>query len=1303
MFAASKALMPALPELQKYVPAWVTARLAGQVCPERFDASLMIADVSGFTALGRRLAVDPEGAEKLWRIVNGFFGRALDLIQEHGGDVLRFAGDAPIVLWSAHETGLDEAIRRATACALALQERLGEYDTGEGVVVRFRVGLGAGEVFAVELGEVWDRWEPVVGGAPFAQVARALGMAKIGQVVAPRGLLGSLQGVTSQPLESGLVQITGLPAGPVAPLAVAQLEGQALDNVRRFVSRGVVERVQAGHAGWLGELRAVSTLFVSVRGLSDDDPELTTRLRALLPALQEAVYGHGGSVNQFLVDDKGTVLLAAWGLPGTTHVDDPARAVHAAYAVLEALESEGLTGTAGVSTGRVFCGVKGNGRRSEYGLLGASVNLAARLMECATEGILCDRETERASRGAFAFEALTSLALKGHDEPVPVYRPASEEVVVPTTRALIGRETEIGVLLDHLDALRKPGVGGVVLLEGEAGIGKSVILAELPLLVRQRDLAVLTGAGDAIESRTPYFALRAVFSELLGLEGIVAVEEREAAVLRWFEAHPERIQRAPLLNPVLGVALPETQVTQPMEGEARVEQTRALALALLGTVQPLVLVIDDLQWVDSASWDLLRFAMRELPSTLFAFATRPADAEDTVREQLLRAPDLAHLPLGPLPSDDLFRMLVQRLGVTELPEPVVRMVEERAEGNPFYAEELVLALMDEGVLRIDAKGCRLEPGADLAVSSLPRTLDGLIGARLDLLSPVELLSLKTASVIGRTFAQDMLCGLYPMDSQRAFVPDALDSVRKRDLTQVERPEPDLMYLFKHVITQEVAYSQLLFEQRRTLHAAAARWYEEGKAGPTTPFLALIAHHWRRAEVRDRAIDALEKAGEQAFASFAHRETIEFLQAAEELDASGGTPSSEARRGRWARLIGESCSHLGRTDDGLANLNRAVALLGAPLPSGTLAVVFALLSAAFVQIRRRWLGAPTPLNGDSTVPLAAVNTLAELSLLAYYQANVPLTLLASLRALNLAEDWGPSPELARLKAAFAHIANGAQLHGAAERYSVEAVEIAAQFEDGVSTARSHQYRGALLCAYGRWDEVQAHADVAMEASRTIGHGRGQEESLNLEGYTAIWLGDYPRALRAADEMGRSARWRDDPQVEFWAQVQRAEALWQSGDAEAARLLLEDVDLASQTDATMRHRGYGVLAHALIDLDRLDDARAVVEGGLLPQKRPTSFIEGRGYTAPAQVFLDLWARDGAVFRKAAVAACKTLATFASIFPQGRAISAYYHGRQALLDGRIARGRAQLEVALELAKGGGHHHDRTIVEHALASLGT
>ena len=677
--------------LASFLPDRLVRRLvedpqgAGQAQADRTVGALLLADISGFTAITERLARRPDGAERLRGLLDGAFQPLLELICGTGGDVLKFAGDALLACWPAagpdQGRGLAAATATAVGCAEAMQAALGRFAAAQRLPLALRIGVGAGEVVVLDIGGERERRELLVAGAAVPETTGAAERARPGQVV----LSPAARDLAEQALggHPGPAQPPVAPAGPGAPAAL----------VAPYVPRAMLASMVAGHEEWSAELRQITVVFANL-------PDLDHRIRLeeaqeVMVDLQGALYRYEGSINKLTIDEKGTTLVAALGLPPLAHEDDPARGVQAALAIREALAALGRRVAIGVTTGRAFCGTVGGPRRREYTMLGAVVNLAARLMQEVGDGVLCDQATATAARAALAFEALAPVRVKGRADPVAVYRPGRPATgpgrgPEPLSRVpLVGRDEERARLAGALGRLLADGAGRtgevqVLVLEGEAGAGKSRLVAELVDQAAAAGVPVLAGAGDAIERNTPWHAWRELFGRLPALD----IQDKAACrqvVLDLLGPDPELRDLAPLLNPVLSLELPETPRSAELSGQGRADRTRDLLVRLLRAVVgkgPAVLVIEDAHWLDSASTGLVLALSRERMPLLLVVATRSQGEGRTIEDELgwtayrrlRRAPSIERLVLDRLPTEAVEALVGQRLGAASVPQVLTDLV-----------------------------------------------------------------------------------------------------------------------------------------------------------------------------------------------------------------------------------------------------------------------------------------------------------------------------------------------------------------------------------------------------------------------------------------------------------------------------------------------------------------------------------------------------------------------------------------------------------------------------------------------------
>jgi class 3 adenylate cyclase/tetratricopeptide (TPR) repeat protein len=1301
--------------LASFLPGRLVRRLveapeeAGLPHADRMVAALLLADISGFTAITERLAErGPGGAEELRGLLDGAFQPLLELIAGTGGDVLKFAGDALLACWPVPAGDLDErglAVATATAagCAEAMQAALGRYAEAQGLPLALRIGVGAGEVVVLDVGGVRDRRELLVAGAAVPQTTGAAARARPRRVV----------------LSGHALDLVERAAGQGPPPAPQPVPAAAAALVAPYLPRAMLASMVAGHEEWLAELRQLTVVFANLPDL--DHRASLDEAQEVMLALQGALYRYEGSINKLSIDEKGTSLVAALGLPPLTHEDDPARGVQAALAVREALAGLGRRAAVGVTTGQAFCGAVGSSLRREYTMLGTPVNLAARLMQEAGDGVLCDAATAEAARSALAFEALPPVRVKGRTGLVPVYRPAR-----PGTRRasrapeplasvpLVGREAERQCLAGALARLTAGGGDGrpprvqVLVLEGEPGAGKSRLVAELVDQAAAAAVPVLAGAGDAVERNTPWHPWRELFGSLPAFDG-ADKEARRRLALELLGPDPEVRDLAPLLNPVLALELPETAASAELSGQGRADRTRDLLVRLLRTLAagtPTVLVIEDAHWLDSASTGLVLALSRERMPLLLVVATRSQGEGGTLADELawgayrrlLRAPEVERLVLDRLPANAVRTLVGQRLGVATVPEALARLVEDKAEGNPLFTEELTIALRDAGLVRVAGGAVELASEVpDVLARRMPQTVHGAITSRIDRLTPTQQLTVKVASVIGRVFAVVILRDVHPLhDAVARTLTADLSAIERANLTVLESPEPDLQYLFKHVITQEAAYNLMLLSQRRQLHRAVAEWYERSGGGD----LAVLAHHWRLAEVPHRAIHYLERAGAEALREGAYAEAVRFFTALLEVGAvparagrRHGTPDAQAiRRARWEHQLGDAYLGLGQLAPEQEHLHAALALLGRRTPASGSRLPGKLAWQAGQQVRNRaW---PRPLVASSPEARAALEEAAEvyerLFLVDYHASRRVQAVHQAVKGLNLAEEAGSRSAEARLAAACSVAAGLLARHRLAEAYLRRAFAALAGADD--PSARSWVLQAAALygIGVGRWAEVRRHLEEADAIVRRLGDPRRLAEITGLRIWERYFQGELRAVQPVLAAMDRLGRQSGDAQVRAWAVAGHAVVGLRTGDLEEAA-------------AALRRRS-APAPEALLALMLGDRARAVeaLRRALEQAARPVVkcyWFDLYAMTAEVATALLLDRRGDGPWRAMATEAVGHLGRYARVFPIGEPRHRLYRGLLAWTAGRPAAARRDWRAALAAAERLGMRSDQAL---ALDTLG-
>ncbi len=890
-----------LETLVRYVPDLVVRRLAAEPTPPTapssypVPAAVLFADISGFSNLADQLAQrGPEGAEVLSTTLNGVFSELISLITALGGDVVIFAGDALLALWPAVEEDMSAAIRRAAQCSLALQTLFRDERIADRVQLAVRMGIGMGDVELLNVGGVNGRWVWLVSGNPLLEAARASYKSdEPGRVVlaaAAWGQVGDQYG--GHVYDTGDVRLDAvrylLPLRPVQPLTLRPEMEPAL---RTYIPRGVLARLVAGHASWMGELRRVTVLFINLPDLHESPSSLEHAQRAT-QTIQSLLYRYEGNMNKVSVDEKGATLVGAFGMPPLAHEDDAVRGVQVALATQATLREYGIRCSIGVTTGQVFCGEVGNERRSEYTILGTVVNLSAQLMLNAPDSIACDATTYQLAQSRIAFDELPPVSVKGKSEPVPIFRPHSQ--LVPAAReqhTLVGRTTERMILTTQLHALLRlhspPDATpdqppAVVVVSGDAGMGKTRLIEDLRQQANEAGALVLIDSGDVMEQTTPYHAWRGVFSRLLDLEGL-SPDAAQQRIRERLAPVADLAPLGPLIHMVLPMSQPDDDPPATMMGHDRAEAVREALLWLLheaSTRTPCLLVLDDAHWLDPASWELVVAVSERIHSLLLVLTMRPMNGSViSAYLDLLRVPRVRQLELGSLSLDESMALICQRLGVARVPDTLASLIYGQANGNPFFSQELIYALRDSGLITITDGVCQIAPEEHLLRALRQSdTVQAVITSRLDRLSLAGQLTLKVASVIGQVFTVHTLQSVHPVQHDAQALTADLAALQSLDLIQPDDMAAEPTYRFKQVITQEVVYNLIPFAHRRQLHQAVAEWYERNAANHLDDLAPLISQHLLKAG-SERALRYFLRAGDAALREHNYPEALRHYERA----------------------------------------------------------------------------------------------------------------------------------------------------------------------------------------------------------------------------------------------------------------------------------------------------------------------------------------------------------------------------------------------------------------------------------------
>jgi class 3 adenylate cyclase/tetratricopeptide (TPR) repeat protein len=669
----------------------------------------------------------------------------------------------------------------------------------------------------------------------------------------------------------------------------------------------LAEKIRASRAALEGERKQVTVLFADIkdsleliRGLDPEAVQLL--LDPALHAMMDAVHRYEGTVNQVLGDG----VMAIFGAP-IAHEDHAARACYAALAMQAALRDYAeemrrahgvaLQSRIGLNSGEVVVRTIHNDLHMDYSAVGQTTHLASRMEQLASpDTILLTTATARLVAGLVRVKAWGPVPVKGLPEPVEVWELLGasglrRRLQVARARGLtrfVGRQTEL-TLLNTALTQAEAGHGQVVAVVGEAGVGKSRLVDEFVQVAHTQGWLVLDSAAVSYGQATPYFPVRDLLRRYCHLEegeDARTIQTKVTAQVQTLD--PALHDTTPTLLALLDALPADSPFLQLDVPQRRQHTLAALKRVLLrqSQVQPLLLVCEDLHWLDTETQALLGSLIESLPMArlLLLVNYRPDYRHGWGSKTYYTQVRLDSLP--PASADALLRTLLGNdVSLASLNELLV----QRTEGNPFFLEESVRTLVEIGALVGEPGAYRVAHA--LPTMQIPATVQAVLAARIDRLSPEEKRLLQTAAAIGMEVPLSLLqaVGELPEEALRL----GLMHLQDAEFLYEASLFPELVYAFKHALTQEVAYGSLLHERRRVLHGRIVEVLEALAGDRVIEQVERLAHHALRGEVWDKALDYSRQAGEKAMKQSAHREAADYFEQA--LSALPHLPGTRTAR------------------------------------------------------------------------------------------------------------------------------------------------------------------------------------------------------------------------------------------------------------------------------------------------------------------------------------------------------------------------------------------------------------------------
>jgi len=942
-----------------------------------------------------------------------------------------------------------------------------------------------------------------------------------------------------------------------------------------YTPRHLVEKILRDRGALVGERRTVTVLFSDALGFTPlseriGEEEVYTLMQGCTARMMDAVHRYEGTITQFTGDG----VMALFGAP-IAHEDSARRAVAAALEMQKSLGEYAdevqkkhpiqCRFRVGLNTGPVVVGSISDNLDMDYTALGDTVNLASRMESLAEPGtVYLTEETYRAVKDYFDCEPLGALIVKGKAEAVVAYRAVSEKTAVRTRfqaaterglTPLVGRSQELSVLKGHFEQAQR-GQGQVMFLSGEAGLGKSRLLLEFRRSLLDEPATWLEGHCISYGQKIPYLPISDLIKNNFGVEegdnDAQIIKRIDAGTAEWDDA-PRAT--APYLKHLLSVDPGDSAVTSmdPLERRAGVRDGLRALLLQESRSRPLIIVVEDLHWIDENSEEALAALVDVVPSVpvLMILSSRPG-----YTHSLGERTYYSRIALSSLPPEESAAIAERVLQTAVLPKQISQLITSKGEGNPFYIEEITKSLVESGVLRQTNGGYQLDrPAEEIRV---PDTIQEVILSRIDRLEREAKEAIQLASVIGREFTVRLLDRI---SDTEAGLEGLLTGLKVLELIYEKAYFPELSYMFKHALTHDVAYSTLLMERRRALHRMVGSAIEELYAGRLAEQYEALAYHYYEGQEWEKALDYLVKSGDKAVASYSNQEALEYYDRAIGVCGKVGD-SALSTAAAAAQARGLVSVNLGNVEDAIADFKR-MANAAQKLDDSHLegiALSFCGMAALFgheFESSEDYLRAAITIGdeGFDDVRLLANVWLAELFLVTnrHQESVAPLGEIDALSGVvddSFAEAWsgivgGMRPHwTGRDSDALPYLENSWE---AAQRMAM-------------TTLWNRWLEALIRGTHGEYEHAIAILNEVVSLAERVGEVLARARALNTVGWIYMELQDHETAMewnsRGLDvALSINA---PDPEVEFNARLNLADSLVALGRLEDAEEQLQPVE-------------------------------------------------------------------------------------------------------------------------------------------------
>jgi len=896
--------------------------------------------------------------------------------------------------------------------------------------------------------------------------------------------------------------------------------------------------------------KLVTVLFADVPGFTAfsenrDAEDVANLVNRLWTRADWIIQEYGGRIDKHI----GDAVMALWGTE-TAREDDAERAVRAALQIQETFK-DGVGPLpihlkVGINSGQVL--LSAIGTQGEFTAMGDTVNTASRLVHSAKDGdVLISHNTYQLVRGVFDTQKQTPLMLKGKTEPLQTYviqrvKPRAFRLgrrgVEGVTTRMVGRATEFQTVQSALEQCVINGHVTVIVVKGEAGLGKSRLMYEFEAWLDSHptEFHLFKGRADEETMSLPYSLLRDVFCERFQIRDSDTQAEARGKLLRGMAAMTKvgSEERASLIGELLGFDFSESIFVHGIRKDARQIRDRAFNSIVqffteLTLASPVVILLDDIHWADNGSLELIEdLAKLETSLPIFILCTARPSLDESHPNWGSNFPLCTTFTINSLDLDasrELVREILQN--VSDLPRDFVETVAKNAEGNPFYVEELVKVLIEDGVIIKGEKRWQIVPNS-VTQLRVPATLTGVLQARLDRLPNRENDVLERAAVIGRTFWDAAVAAMQGSEPAQALtggeeVRSALSALSNKELVFSHQPSAFATaqeFIFKHAILREVTYERVLKAKRRLYHRMAADWLIQQSNERIDEYLGLIAQHYELAGDASQAVEFLERAAEQSMRLSAYREALSASEHALAILASS-EDTNPTVRARLLLTIGSA--HLWLTDHATAaaRFEECIALARTIHDRGLESKALARLGrigleqGKFYQAEinlQNSLGIAQELNDIDVIAY----TLAQLGYISHYQGRYADAQRYGEESYEFAKQAMDAIAQAFSLNMLAMISVNNHQFEQAHDYYLQAIEICKNAGDRHGFARTYNNLSELIRVQRKYAEAKPYTLEGIKLARELGNRYALPTMLINLVYSQVGLGELREAYASLSE-------------------------------------------------------------------------------------------------------------------------------------------------------------------------------------------